>query len=88
MGYAVGLDEEVVETTLKDDFVDEDEGLELELDVVDEDFVDEVETMVLELLEDLEELEMLVGDETGLQLEEERDVKRYICSLFPAPQYS
>jgi hypothetical protein len=54
---------------------------------LDDEVVD-MDTEVL-LTELFDELETLVVDEaTLLLLEEARDVKRYISSLFPAPQYS
>jgi hypothetical protein len=102
VGLAVALDDEEVETTLDEDF-DEDTELETLEDcevleaTVDEDT--ELETLedfeVLEvtievLLTEVFELGTLVVDETTLLLllDDAREVKRYISSLFPAPQYS
>ena len=61
----------------------------LELEILEDDF-DVLDTEVDVLLTELfGELETLVVDETTLLLlEEAREVKRYISSLFPAPQYS
>lgn len=85
VGEAVALDDEVVDAMLEEDvFVDETDELEEDIDVLES----TVEVLLTEL-ELFDELETLVVDEaTLLLLDEARELRRYISSLFPAPQYS
>ena len=72
-----------MDATLEDDvFADETDELVDDFDVLDI----TVDVLLTELSD---ELETLVVDEATLPLlEEARELKRYISSLFPAPQYS
>jgi hypothetical protein len=81
VGEGVVLDDEVVETTLEELFVDTEE---LELDTLD--VFDVLDTTVDVLLDEL--LTLVVDAATLLLLDEAREVKRYISRRFPAPQYS
>ena len=81
VGEVVALDDEVVEITLEELFVDTEE---LELDTLN---VFDVLDTTFDIL--LDELLTLVVDEAALLLlDEAREAKRYISRRFPAPQYS
>jgi hypothetical protein len=91
VGEAVALDDEVVDTTLEEDvLVEETEELDDDFDVLNTTvevlLTDVCELLVTELFDELETL--FVDETTLLLLEKARELRRYISSLFPAPQYS
>ena len=85
----MGLDDEVVDTTLEDEiFVVGTEEL-VGVDVL----FDELETLVVDVETTVEvlfkEVERLVVDDATVRLvDDAKEDKRYNSSLFPAPQYS